>query len=53
VSDGVVDGTRQVSLSLGGRVRQVQTGVVTNYAALLTLGFVVLLVVIGLTGGWF
>jgi len=53
VIDGVVDGTSQVSLSLGGRVRQVQTGVVTNYAALLTLGFVVLLVVIGLTGGWF
>jgi NADH-quinone oxidoreductase subunit L len=53
VVDGVVDGVSQVSLSTGNRVKRVQTGVVTNYAALLTLGFVVLILVVGFTGGWF
>jgi NADH-quinone oxidoreductase subunit L len=53
VVDGVVNGVSSVSLFTGGRIRRVQTGVVTNYAALLTLGLVALLVVFGLMGGWF
>jgi NADH-quinone oxidoreductase subunit L len=53
IVDGVVNGTGSVSLLSGSRVRRIQTGVVSNYAALLTLGLVALLVVLGVTGGWF
>ena len=53
VVDGVVNGVSSVSLFTGSRIRRVQTGVVTNYAALLTLGLVALLVVFGVMGGWF
>ncbi|MFB6164222.1 MAG: NADH-quinone oxidoreductase subunit L [Haloarculaceae archaeon] len=53
VVDGVVDGISSVSLFSGSRVRRVQTGVVSNYAAFLTLGLVALLVAFGLYGGWF
>ena len=53
VVDGVVNGVSSVSLVAGSRIRRVQTGLVTNYAALLTLGLVALLVVFGLMGGWF
>jgi NADH-quinone oxidoreductase subunit L len=53
VIDGIVNGTSSLSLFAGGRVRRLQSGVVVNYAALLTLGLVVLLVAFGLYGGWF
>jgi len=53
VVDGVVNGVSSVSLFVGSRIRRVQTGVVTNYAVLLTLGLTALLVVFGLIGGWF
>jgi NADH-quinone oxidoreductase subunit L len=53
VIDGVVNGVSSVSLFSGSRLKRVQTGVVTNYAALLSLGLVALLVVFGLLGGWF
>jgi NADH-quinone oxidoreductase subunit L len=53
VIDGAVDGVSSVSLSSGSRIRKIQTGVVTNYAALLSLGLVVLLVAFALAGGWF
>ncbi|MDY6817990.1 MAG: NADH-quinone oxidoreductase subunit L [Halobacteriales archaeon] len=53
VIDGIVNGVSSVSLFAGGRIRRIQSGIVTNYAALLTLGLVALLVVIGLYGGWF
>jgi NADH-quinone oxidoreductase subunit L len=53
VIDGVVDGVSSVSLFSGDRIKRVQTGVVSNYAFLLTASFVVLLVAIGLVGGWF
>jgi NADH-quinone oxidoreductase subunit L len=52
VVDGVVNGTSSVSLFSGRRIRRLQTGVVTNYAALLTLGLVALLVIAGVAGGW-
>jgi NADH-quinone oxidoreductase subunit L len=54
---GVIDGTvnlvSSVSLFSGDRLRRVQTGIVSNYAALITLGLVLLLVAFGVTGGWF
>ena len=53
VVDGVVNGISSVSLMAGSRVRRVQTGVVSNYAVLLTLGLTALLLVFGLMGGWF
>jgi len=53
VVDGVVDGVSGVSLISGERIRRLQTGVVSNYAGLITAGLVLLLVVFGLMGGWF
>ncbi|PSP65132.1 NADH-quinone oxidoreductase subunit L, partial [Halobacteriales archaeon QH_8_67_36] len=53
VVDGVVNGVSSVSLFSGRRVRRIQSGVVSNYATLLTLGLVVLLVAFGVVGGWF
>ncbi|WP_435363474.1 NADH-quinone oxidoreductase subunit L [Haloarchaeobius sp. DYHT-AS-18] len=53
VIDGVVNGVSSVSLTGGSRMKKIQTGVVTNYAALLSLGLVILLVIVGITGGWF
>jgi len=53
VVDGVVNGVSSVSLFAGSRIRRIQTGVVTNYAVLLSLGLTALLVVFGLVGGWF
>ncbi|WP_323676689.1 NADH-quinone oxidoreductase subunit L [Halorubellus sp. PRR65] len=53
VIDGAVNGVSSVSLFSGRRVKRVQTGLVTNYALLLTLGFLVLLVAMAATGGWF
>ncbi|MFD1634220.1 NADH-quinone oxidoreductase subunit L [Haloplanus ruber] len=53
VVDGVVNGVSSVSLFAGSRIRRIQTGVVSNYAALLTLGLTALLVVFGVLGGWF
>ena len=53
VVDGVVNGISSVSLFAGGRVKRLQTGVVSNYAALLTLGLTALLLALGLAGGWF
>jgi NADH-quinone oxidoreductase subunit L len=53
VVDGVVNGVSSVSLMTGSRMRRIQTGVVSNYAVLLTLGLTALLVVFGMMGGWF
>jgi NADH-quinone oxidoreductase subunit L len=53
IIDGTVNGMSSVSLVSGSRIKRVQTGIVTNYAALLSLGLVALLVVLGLLGGWF
>ena len=54
---GVIDGTvnlvSSISLFSGDRLRRIQTGIVSNYAALITLGLVLLLVAFGVTGGWF
>ncbi|MFO8114573.1 MAG: NADH-quinone oxidoreductase subunit L [Halorubrum sp.] len=53
IVDGVVNGVSSVSLIGGDRIRQVQNGVVSQYAALLTLGLVALILVLGVSGGWF
>ncbi|MFC7323921.1 NADH-quinone oxidoreductase subunit L [Halorubrum rutilum] len=53
IIDGVVNGVSSVSLIGGDRVRQIQNGVVSQYAALLTLGLVALILVLGVSGGWF
>ncbi len=53
VIDGVVNGTSTISLFGSDRVKRIQTGIVTNYAALLVGGFIGLLLVLGYLGGWF
>ena len=53
VIDGAVDGTSAVSLRTSDRMRRVQTGLVTQYAALIALSLVLLLVIFALYGGWF
>ncbi|SFB74284.1 NADH dehydrogenase subunit L [Halobiforma haloterrestris] len=53
VIDGVVNGVSTASLFGGDRVKRIQTGIVTNYAALLVAGFIALLLVLGFIGGWF
>ncbi|WP_049904003.1 NADH-quinone oxidoreductase subunit L [Halococcus agarilyticus] len=53
IIDGTVNGVSSVSLFSGSRIKRIQTGIVTNYAALLSLGLVALLVIFGLLGGWF
>ncbi|MFC7134607.1 MULTISPECIES: NADH-quinone oxidoreductase subunit L [Salinibaculum] len=53
IIDGVVNGISSVSLFSGERFRRIQTGVVSNYATLLTIGLTLLLIVFGLAGGWF
>jgi len=53
VVDGVVNGVSGVSLFSGDRIRRIQTGVVSNYAVLLTLGLTALILALGLAGGWF
>ena len=53
IIDGVVNGVSSVSLAGGGRIRRIQTGVVPQYAAMITLGLIALLIVFGVSGGWF
>jgi len=53
IVDGIVNATSSVSLFGSERVRRIQSGVVTNYASLVTLGLVALLVAFALLGGWF
>jgi NADH-quinone oxidoreductase subunit L len=52
IIDGLVDAAGGVSLFAGGRFRRLQTGVVTTYAALLALGFLILVVLFAVAGGW-
>lgn len=53
VIDGIVNAVSSISLFSGGRIRRIQDGIVSHYATMLTLGLVALLVVFGVTGGWF
>ena len=51
--DGIVNGIGTVSMVVGRQFRQIQTGVVTNYAALLAFSLLLLLFAFGFVGGWF
>ncbi len=51
--DGSVNGVSTVSLFGSERMKRLQTGLVTNYAALIVTGFIILLLVLGALGGWF
>ncbi|MEF8851585.1 MAG: NADH-quinone oxidoreductase subunit L [Haloarculaceae archaeon] len=51
VVDGVVNGVSSLSLFAGSRFRRIQSGLVTNYAALMTLSLVLLLVAFVVFGG--
>ncbi|MFB6085782.1 MAG: NADH-quinone oxidoreductase subunit L [Halodesulfurarchaeum sp.] len=53
IIDGVVNAVSSLALFSGSRIRRLQTGRVTNYAAMLTLGLVVIVLVVALVGGWF
>ena len=53
VIDGIVNGIGSVTLFGGRRVRRLQTGIVTNYAALIAVSLVILLVAFAIYGGWF
>jgi NADH-quinone oxidoreductase subunit L len=53
IIDGVVNGISGVSRYSGRQLRRLQTGIVTNYAALLTLGLILLVAGFGVLGGWF
>jgi NADH-quinone oxidoreductase subunit L len=52
ILDGIVNGAGAITQALGTRFRRIQTGIVSNYAALLVLGLVLLLVAFGLAEGW-
>jgi len=47
IIDGVVNSVSSVSLFGGSRVRRLQSGVVSQYAMLLTLGLIALLLALG------
>jgi len=51
VVDGVVNGISSVSLFVGSRFRRIQSGVVVNYATLMTLSLVLLLLAFVVAGG--
>ncbi|WP_254529014.1 NADH-quinone oxidoreductase subunit L [Natrinema gelatinilyticum] len=53
VVDGIVNGTSTISLFGSNWMKRLQTGIVTNYAALLVAGFIGLLLILGALGGWF
>ncbi|ELY60595.1 NADH-quinone oxidoreductase subunit L [Natronolimnohabitans innermongolicus] len=53
VIDGTVNGVSTASLFGSSWVKRIQTGIVTNYAALLIAGFIALLLGLGVYGGWF
>ena len=53
VIDGLVNAASSVALFTSSQLKRVQTGVVTNYAAMLALGFLILLLGFGVYGGWF
>ena len=53
VVDGAVNAVSSVSLATGRRLRRLQTGTVSTYAAFVTLGLTALVLFVALVGGWF
>jgi NADH-quinone oxidoreductase subunit L len=50
--DGIVNGVGQRSRGVGNILRLLQSGNIRNYAAWVVFGSVILLIAIGLSGGW-
>ncbi len=53
VIDGLVNASSSISLFSSEHLKRIQTGVVTNYATLLLIGFLLILLGFGIYGGWF
>ena len=53
IVDGIVNGIGRVSMRIGDTVRRVQTGLVPNYAAMIAIGMLLLILGAALYGGWF
>ena len=53
VIDGMVNAASSISLFTSSQLKRIQTGFVTNYAAMLILGMLLLFLLFGLYGGWF
>ncbi len=52
VVDGIVNAISKVSFGSGDAMRRVQTGKVTQYAALIIFSFIALIIITGFIGGW-
>jgi NADH-quinone oxidoreductase subunit L len=52
VIDGIVNGVGKRSRGVGNILRLLQSGNIRNYAAWVVFGSVILLIAIGLSGGW-
>ncbi len=52
VVDGLVNAAGGISLFGSGRIKRIQTGTVTTYAAMLLTGLLVIVVFFGIYGGW-
>ncbi|MFW6436474.1 MAG: NADH-quinone oxidoreductase subunit L [Halococcoides sp.] len=50
--DGSVDGTSTVTLAGAERVKRLQSGIVTHYLTIITVAVALLIVAVGLLGGW-
>lgn len=53
VVDGIVDGISNATVRVSDRVRRIQTGVVTQYAAMIAISVFLLVVAAAIYGGWF
>jgi len=53
VVDGLVNAVSTVSLGSGDALRRIQSGVVSHYALIITIGTVILALIVGAVGGWF
>ncbi|AWB27087.1 NADH-quinone oxidoreductase subunit L [Halococcoides cellulosivorans] len=50
--DGSVDGTSTVTLAAADRASRLQSGIVTHYLTIITVAVALLIVAVGLLGGW-
>ena len=50
--DGIVNGVGKRARGIGNILRLLQSGNIRNYAAWVVFGSVILLIAIGLSGGW-
>ncbi|MFB6162938.1 MAG: NADH-quinone oxidoreductase subunit L [Halococcoides sp.] len=50
--DGSVDGTSTATLAVAERAKRIQSGVVTHYLTVITVAVALLIIAVGLLGGW-